>query len=390
MVNVPPKGGRKHPDQKFIEVNTEKILFIAGGAFDGIEKLISKRLNFNVIGYKSIKADTISDQNILHFINPKDLKEFGLIPEIIGRLPVVTYMDPLNKEALRRILTEPKNALIKQFVKLFEMDVVDEKSISNVSNNIRHPLDYLICNAGINNGYGTLFDEDHSHEKMLEVLNVNVLGCILTIRNFSKHLNTNAKIILISSIMGVQEHNGSNATIYRASKAAVNNVMVSISQEFKSKKIIVKGSLSREKDLIYCKDVANAILDVFKSNNTHGRTINLATGDKTTITEIINNIIVVIFDVNISPFSTTKLLLCSANKGIKAAEKVPSVKNLLNKLGNRKAIMKASAAGPAPKRTAKIISLINPSILLNNVQILTTALDLYMLACFLKKIIAQS
>ena len=104
----------------------------------------------------------------------------------------------------------------------------------------------------------------------------------------------------------------------------------------------------------------------------------------------INNIIVVIFDVNISPFSTTKLLLCSANKGIKAAEKVPSVKNLLNKLGNRKAIMKASAAGPAPKRTAKIISLINPSILLNNVQKLTTALDLYILASFLKKIIAQS
>ena len=126
-VNVPPKGGRKHPDQKFIEINTEKILFIAGGAFDGIEKLISKRLNFNVIGYKSIKVDTISNHNILHFINPKDLKEFGLIPEIIGRLPVVTYMDPLNKEALRRILTEPKNALIKQFIKLFEMDGIELK-----------------------------------------------------------------------------------------------------------------------------------------------------------------------------------------------------------------------------------------------------------------------
>ena len=127
VVNVPPKGGRKHPDQKFIEINTEKILFIAGGAFDGIEKLISKRLNFNVIGYKSIKVDTISNQNILQFINPKDLKEFGLIPEIIGRLPVVTYMDPLSKEALRKILTEPKNALIKQFIKLFEMDGIELK-----------------------------------------------------------------------------------------------------------------------------------------------------------------------------------------------------------------------------------------------------------------------
>ena len=126
-------------------------------------------------------------------------------------------------------------------VKLFEMDVVDEKSISKVSNNIKNPLDYLICNAGINNGYGTLFDEDHSHEKMLEVLNVNVLGCILTIRHFSKHLNTNAKVILISSIMGIQEHNGSNAIIYRASKAAVNNIMVSISEEFKSKKITVSS-----------------------------------------------------------------------------------------------------------------------------------------------------
>ena len=127
IVNVPPKGGRKHPDQKFVEINTEKILFIAGGAFDGIEKLISKRLNFNVIGYKSIKVDTKSNQNVLQFINPKDLKEFGLIPEIIGRLPVVTYMNPLNKEALRKILTEPKNALIKQFIKLFEMDGIELK-----------------------------------------------------------------------------------------------------------------------------------------------------------------------------------------------------------------------------------------------------------------------
>lgn len=121
-VNVPPKGGRKHPDQKFIEINTEKILFIAGGAFDGIERNISRRLNLNVIGYKSSGKDSVSKQSILKHINPKDLKEFGLIPEIIGRLPVVTYMNPLNKNALLNILTEPKNALIKQYEKLFLMD----------------------------------------------------------------------------------------------------------------------------------------------------------------------------------------------------------------------------------------------------------------------------
>ena len=122
IVNVPPKGGRKHPDQNFIEINTEKILFIAGGAFDGIERHISRRLNLNVIGYKSVGKDSVSKTNILKHINPKDLKEFGLIPEIIGRLPVVTYMNPLNKVAMLSILTEPKNALIKQYVKLFEMD----------------------------------------------------------------------------------------------------------------------------------------------------------------------------------------------------------------------------------------------------------------------------
>tara|TARA_B100000900_G_C20548722_1_gene703769 strand:- start:220 stop:1449 length:1230 start_codon:yes stop_codon:yes gene_type:complete len=122
VVNVPPKGGRKHPDQNFIEINTQKILFIAGGAFDGIERHISRRLNLNVIGYKSTGKDSVSKNNILKHINPKDLKEFGLIPEIIGRLPVVTYMNPLNKDALLSILVDPKNALIKQYVKLFQMD----------------------------------------------------------------------------------------------------------------------------------------------------------------------------------------------------------------------------------------------------------------------------
>ena len=126
VVNVPPKGGRKHPDQKFIEVNTEHILFIAGGAFDGIERVITKRLNMQAIGYSSINSDdNVDDDNILQYIIPKDLKDFGLIPEIIGRLPVLTHMDPLDAKTLRAILTEPKNAIIKQYKKLFKMDEVE-------------------------------------------------------------------------------------------------------------------------------------------------------------------------------------------------------------------------------------------------------------------------
>lgn len=120
---VPPKGGRKHPDQKFIEVNTENILFIAGGAFDGIERIITKRLNMQAVGYSASKNELqVDNNNLLQYIIPKDLKEFGLIPEIIGRLPVLTYMDPLDAKTLRAILTEPKNAIIKQYTKLFEMD----------------------------------------------------------------------------------------------------------------------------------------------------------------------------------------------------------------------------------------------------------------------------
>ncbi|TXK73251.1 ATP-dependent Clp protease ATP-binding subunit ClpX [Mesonia sp. HuA40] len=122
-VNVPPKGGRKHPDQKFIEVDTSNILFIAGGAFDGIEKKISKRLNLQAVGYSASRTeDLIEKENMLKYIIPKDLKDFGLIPEIIGRLPVLTHMNPLDKETLRSILTEPKNSLVKQYTKLFAMD----------------------------------------------------------------------------------------------------------------------------------------------------------------------------------------------------------------------------------------------------------------------------
>lgn len=124
VVNVPPKGGRKHPDQKFIEVNTENILFIAGGAFDGIEKVIRKRLNMQAVGFSaSMSNDNVVEKdNLLQYIIPKDIKDFGMIPEIIGRLPVLTYMNPLDAGTLRAILTEPKNAIIKQYEKLFEMD----------------------------------------------------------------------------------------------------------------------------------------------------------------------------------------------------------------------------------------------------------------------------
>jgi len=125
-VNVPPKGGRKHPDQKFIEVDTENILFVTGGAFDGIERNISKRLNMQAVGFSASKSDdAIERENLLKYIIPKDLKDFGLIPEIIGRLPVLTHMNPLDKKTLRSILTEPKNAIIKQYQKLFEMDDID-------------------------------------------------------------------------------------------------------------------------------------------------------------------------------------------------------------------------------------------------------------------------
>ena len=122
-VNVPPKGGRKHPDQKFIEVDTSNILFIAGGAFDGIERVINNRLNLQAIGYNTNKElKKVDSNNILQYIIPRDIRSFGLIPEIIGRLPVLTYMNPLNKETLSSILTTPKNALIKQYIQLFEMD----------------------------------------------------------------------------------------------------------------------------------------------------------------------------------------------------------------------------------------------------------------------------
>mgnify|MGYP001754570637 FL=1 len=126
IVNVPPQGGRKHPDQKMIAVDTKNILFICGGAFDGIERKIAQRLNTKVVGYaSSLKNAEVDRENLLQYVAPQDLKSYGLIPEIIGRLPILTYLDALDRSALRRILTEPKNSIIKQYIKLFKMDDVD-------------------------------------------------------------------------------------------------------------------------------------------------------------------------------------------------------------------------------------------------------------------------
>jgi ATP-dependent Clp protease ATP-binding subunit ClpX len=141
VVNVAPKGGRKHPDQKFIEVNTKDILFIAGGAFSGIDRIISKRLNMQAVGYSaSVSEDKIDEDNLLQYIIPSDLKAFGLIPEIIGRLPVLSYMNPLDAKTLRAILTEPKNSIIKQYTKLFGMDEINF-TIENEA------LDYIVAKA---------------------------------------------------------------------------------------------------------------------------------------------------------------------------------------------------------------------------------------------------
>ena len=141
MVNVPPKGGRKHPDQDYIHVDTKNILFICGGAFDGIERKIAQRLNTHVVGYNSVQnVAKIDKADLMKYILPQDLKSFGLIPEIIGRLPVLTYLNPLDRDALRKILVEPKNSIVKQYMKLFEMDGI-KLSFSEET------LDYMVDKA---------------------------------------------------------------------------------------------------------------------------------------------------------------------------------------------------------------------------------------------------
>lgn len=140
VVNVPPEGGRKHPDQKFVKINTANILFVCGGAFDGIEKRIAARLNTRAVGYGQIGKNNIDRGNMMKYVMPQDLKSFGLIPELVGRLPVLTYLEPLGREALRSILTDPKNAIIKQYKALFDMDGI-ELSFDDEA------LDYIVDKA---------------------------------------------------------------------------------------------------------------------------------------------------------------------------------------------------------------------------------------------------
>lgn len=140
VVNVPPQGGRKHPEQKMIQLDTRNILFVCGGAFDGIEKIIANRVNRQTIGFSSQETERIENDSLLRYVNPTDIKSYGLIPELIGRFPVLTYLEPLDADSLKRILTEPKNALIKQYVRLFEMDKIDLKFDAEV-------LDFIVQKA---------------------------------------------------------------------------------------------------------------------------------------------------------------------------------------------------------------------------------------------------
>ena len=175
VVNVPPQGGRKHPEQQFVQVDTRNILFICGGAFDGIEKKIAQRLNTRAMGYGRMNADSVDRNNLMQYLMPQDLKSFGLIPELVGRLPVLTYMEPLGREALRSILTQPKNAIIKQYEKLFEMDgvklVFDDEVLDYI---VDKAIEYRLGARGLRSiceaiMMDTMFDIPSSGERCFEV-----------------------------------------------------------------------------------------------------------------------------------------------------------------------------------------------------------------------------
>ncbi len=170
VVNVPPQGGRKHPEQKMIPVNTKNILFICGGAFDGIERKIAQRLNTKVIGYSAAKeSEKIERDKLLQYIAPQDLKAFGMIPEIIGRLPVLTYLDPLDRDTLRRILTEPKNSIIRQYVKLFDLDQIplgfDEEALSFI---VEKAVEFKLGARGLRSICETIMIDAMFHSPSLE------------------------------------------------------------------------------------------------------------------------------------------------------------------------------------------------------------------------------
>ena len=175
VVNVPPQGGRKHPEQQFVQVDTRNILFICGGAFDGIEKKIAQRLNTRAMGYGRMNADSVDRNNLMQYLMPQDLRAFGLIPELVGRLPVLTYMEPLGREALRSILTQPKNAIIKQYEKLFEMDgvklVFDDEVLDYI---VDKAIEYRLGARGLRSiceaiMMDTMFDIPSSGERRFEV-----------------------------------------------------------------------------------------------------------------------------------------------------------------------------------------------------------------------------
>jgi ATP-dependent Clp protease ATP-binding subunit ClpX len=192
QVNVPPQGGRKHPEQKMVSVNTKNILFICGGAFDGIDKKIARRLQTQVIGYNIANdKDEIDKSNYLQYVSPQDLRSFGLIPELIGRLPVVAYLEPLDRAALRRILTEPKNAIIKQYIKLFDMDGIklsfDKSALEMITDKA---IEFKLGARGLRSICETImtdamFEAPTSNEKELKITNRYVLDKLKK-SNFNK------------------------------------------------------------------------------------------------------------------------------------------------------------------------------------------------------------
>ena len=192
IVNVPPKGGRKHPDQDYIHVNTKNILFICGGAFDGIERKIAQRMNTHVVGYNSVQnIMKIDKSNLMKYIVPQDLKSFGLIPEIIGRLPVLTYLNPLDKDALRKILTEPKNSIIKQYVKMMELDGIKMKIDKAVYDFIvDKAVEYKLGARGLRS-----IVENLLREALFEMPSSNEKEFHLTLEYAKEHFEENASLV---------------------------------------------------------------------------------------------------------------------------------------------------------------------------------------------------